>query len=76
VELITITLHRYINVHIREDTQNQLCLRTAMIEEDKEIIRAAGRNEGTFSARILKEKMGREHMYANIPDPTTVQVQG
>jgi hypothetical protein len=66
----------YINVHIREDTQNQLCLRTAMIEEDKEIIRAAGRNEGTFPARILKEKMGREHMYANIPDPTTVQVQG
>jgi len=67
VGALTITLHRYINVHIRADKQNQLRLRTAMTEEDKEIIRAAGRNEGTFPARILKEKMGREHLYANVP---------
>ncbi|KAG2153415.1 hypothetical protein DEU56DRAFT_977093 [Suillus clintonianus] len=59
----------YINAHIREDTQNQLRLRTEMTDKDKEIIRAAGRNEGTFSARILKEKMEREHLYANIPGP-------
>ncbi|KAG1879862.1 hypothetical protein F4604DRAFT_1752103 [Suillus subluteus] len=57
----------YINVHIRGDMQNQLRLRTAMTEADKEIIRAAGRNEGTFPARILKGKMRREHLYANIP---------
>jgi hypothetical protein len=69
VGALTITLHRYINVHIRADKQNQLRLRTAMTEEDKEIIRAAGRNEGTFPARILKEKMGREHLYANVPGP-------
>jgi len=59
-------LHRYINVHIREDTQNQLRLRTEMTEKDKEIIRAAGRNEDTLPVRILKEKMQRECMYANI----------
>ncbi|KAG1871850.1 hypothetical protein DFJ58DRAFT_762582, partial [Suillus subalutaceus] len=58
----------YINVHIRGDRQNQLRLRTAMTEADKKIIRAAGRNEGTFPARILKGKMRREHLYANIPE--------
>jgi hypothetical protein len=36
-----------------------------MTEQDKEIIRAAGRNEDALSARILKDKMRREHLYAN-----------
>ncbi|KAG1720117.1 uncharacterized protein EDB91DRAFT_1257171 [Suillus paluster] len=58
----------YINVHIREDTQNQLRLRTEMTEQDKEIVRAAGRNEDALPdpARILKEKMQRESVYTNI----------
>ncbi|KAG1727509.1 hypothetical protein EDB19DRAFT_195566 [Suillus lakei] len=54
----------FINGHIRADTQNQLRLRTEMTEQDKEVIRAAGRNEDTFPARLLKEKMQREHLYA------------
>ncbi|KAG1727508.1 hypothetical protein EDB19DRAFT_2042822 [Suillus lakei] len=56
----------YINVHIREDIRNQLYLRTEMTEKDKEIIHAASRNEDTYPARILKEKMRRECVYANI----------
>ncbi|KAG2089324.1 uncharacterized protein F5147DRAFT_658430 [Suillus discolor] len=54
----------FINSHIRADKQNQLFLQTEMTEEDKEVIRAAGRNEDTFSVRILKEKMEREQIYA------------
>lgn len=61
-----VTCMEYINVHIREDTRNQLRLRTEMTEKEKEIIRAAGRNEDAFPVRILKEKMQRECMYANI----------
>lgn len=37
-----------------------------MTEQDKEVIRAAGRNEDTFSAWILKEKMQTEQLYAGI----------
>ncbi|KAG1717690.1 hypothetical protein EDD22DRAFT_793353 [Suillus occidentalis] len=54
----------FINSHIRADKQNQLRLRTEMTEQDKEVIRAAGRDEDTFSTRILKEKMQREQLYA------------
>jgi hypothetical protein len=59
-----ITMHRFIDSHIRADKQNQLRLRTEMTEQDKEVIRAAGRDEDTFSTRILKEKMQREQLYA------------
>ncbi|KAG1808126.1 hypothetical protein EV424DRAFT_1543552 [Suillus variegatus] len=55
-----------VNLHIRADRQNQLGLRTEMTEQDKETIRAAGRNEDALPSRILKEKMGREHLYANL----------
>jgi hypothetical protein len=61
---LMIAIHRFINSHIRADKQNQLRLRTGMTEQDKEVIRAAGRNEDTFSARILKGKMQREQLYA------------
>ncbi|KAG1845395.1 hypothetical protein C8R48DRAFT_779907 [Suillus tomentosus] len=64
LQYLTITVYRFINSHIRADKQNQLFLRTEMTEEDKEVIRAAGRNEDTFSVRILKEKMEREQLYA------------
>ncbi|KAG2039302.1 hypothetical protein BDR03DRAFT_952527 [Suillus americanus] len=56
----------FINSHIRADKQNQLRLRTEMTEQDKEVIRAAGRNEDTFPVRILKEKMRREQLYAGL----------
>ncbi|KAG1727510.1 hypothetical protein EDB19DRAFT_195868 [Suillus lakei] len=56
----------YINVHIRSDTQNQLRLRTEMTEQEKEVVRAAGRNEDTLTACILNQKMNRELMYADI----------
>ncbi|KAG1726005.1 uncharacterized protein EDB91DRAFT_78128 [Suillus paluster] len=56
----------FINSHIRADKQNQLHLRAEMTEQDKEAIRAAGRNEDTLPARILKQKMQSEHLYANI----------
>ncbi|KAG2051538.1 hypothetical protein BDR06DRAFT_581853 [Suillus hirtellus] len=62
----TVTCLEYINVHIRADKQNQLRLRAEMTEQDKEAIRAAGRNEHTFPARTLKQKMEREHLYAGI----------
>jgi hypothetical protein len=61
---LMVTMHRFINSHIRADKQNQLRLRTEMTEQDKEVIRAAGRDEDTFSTRILKEKMQREQLYA------------
>ncbi|OAX38041.1 hypothetical protein K503DRAFT_856970 [Rhizopogon vinicolor AM-OR11-026] len=60
------TCIEYINLHIRADKQNQLLLHTEMTEQDKEIIRAAGRNEDTLPAVLLKSKMGREHLYTNI----------
>ncbi|KAG2139236.1 hypothetical protein DEU56DRAFT_323939 [Suillus clintonianus] len=56
----------FINLHIRADKQNQLHLRSEMTEQDKEAIRAAGRDEETLPARILKDKMQREHLYANV----------
>ncbi|KAG1782373.1 hypothetical protein EV702DRAFT_378204 [Suillus placidus] len=55
-----------LNMHIRADKENQLHLRAEMTDQDKEVIRAAGRNEDTYLARIVKEKMQREHLYANI----------
>ncbi|KAG1746411.1 hypothetical protein EDB19DRAFT_356747 [Suillus lakei] len=55
-----------LNMHIRADKENQLHLRTEMTDQDKEVIRAAGRNEDTYLVRILKEKMQREHIYGNI----------
>lgn len=60
------TCLEYINIHIRADTQNQLRLRSEMTEQDKEVIRAAGRGEDQLPARVLKEKMEREIMYLNI----------
>lgn len=62
----TLTCLETINMHIRADRENQLHLRTEMTDQDKEVIRAAGRNEDTYLARIVKEKMQREHLYANI----------
>ncbi|KAG2052808.1 hypothetical protein BDR06DRAFT_957181 [Suillus hirtellus] len=55
-----------INMHIRADKDNQLYLRTEMTDQDKAIIRAAGRNEDTHLARLLQEKIKREHLYADI----------
>lgn len=63
---MTLTLHRTINMHIRADKDNQLHLRTEMTDQDKQVIRAAGRNEDTYLARLVKKKMQREHLYANI----------
>lgn len=57
-------------MHVRADKQNQLRLRAEMTEQDKEAIRAAGRDEETLPARILKEKMEREHLYANVAQLT------
>ncbi|KAG1789751.1 uncharacterized protein HD556DRAFT_764244 [Suillus plorans] len=56
----------HVNLHIRADKQNQLRLRAEMTEQDKETIRAAGRNEDALPSRLLKEKMRREHLYANL----------
>lgn len=55
-----------VNLHIRADKENQLRLRSEMTEQDKEAIRAAGRNEDALSSHILKEKMGRERLYAEL----------
>ncbi|KAG2134485.1 hypothetical protein DEU56DRAFT_913672 [Suillus clintonianus] len=55
-----------LNLHIRADGQNQLLLRTVMTEQDKEVIRAAGRNEDSLSVSLLNYKMQRELLYANI----------
>ncbi|KAG1725995.1 uncharacterized protein EDB91DRAFT_77823 [Suillus paluster] len=58
---------QFINMHIREDKKNQLCLRAEMTAQGKEVIRAAGRKEDALpAARILKEKMQRERIYANL----------
>jgi hypothetical protein len=66
VQPLTIAFHRYINLHIRADEQNQLFLRTVMTEQDKEVIRAAGRNEDSLPVSLLNFKMQRELLYANI----------
>jgi len=71
----TVTCLEYVNLHIRADKQNQLRLRAEMTEQDKEAIRAAGRNEDTLPARILKEKMKREHLYAGVMEMTREIVQ-
>lgn len=63
---VALTSHRLINMHIRADKDNQLHLRAEMTDQDKEVIRAAGRNEDTYLARIVNEKMRREHIYGNI----------
>jgi hypothetical protein len=55
-----------LNMHIRADKGNQLLLRTEMTDLDKEVICAAGRNDDTYLARILKEKIQREHIYGGI----------
>ncbi|KAG0696832.1 hypothetical protein DFH29DRAFT_857610 [Suillus ampliporus] len=60
----------YINLHIRADKQNQLLLRTEMTEQDKEVIRAAGRNEQSLFVTLLKNKMRRERIYANMVNLT------
>ncbi|KAG0692696.1 hypothetical protein DFH29DRAFT_471778 [Suillus ampliporus] len=62
----TVACLEYINLHIRADKQNQLHLRTEMTEQDKEVIRAAGRNEDILPVQVLKSKMGSEHLYANV----------
>ncbi|KAG1778227.1 hypothetical protein EV702DRAFT_1094802 [Suillus placidus] len=60
------TCIEYINLHIRADEQNQLLLRTVMTEQDKEVIRAASRNEDSIPVSLLNFKMQRELLYANI----------
>lgn len=55
-----------LNMDIRADKDNQWHLRTEMTDQDKEVVRAAGRNEDTYLARILKEKMQRERLYSGI----------
>lgn len=45
------------------DKRNQLLLRMDMREEDREVIRAAGRGDKTPVVSILKEKMAREKSY-------------
>ncbi|KAG2150695.1 uncharacterized protein EDB93DRAFT_1141586 [Suillus bovinus] len=59
-----VTCLEVLNLHIRADKDNQLLLRTEMTDQDKEIICAAGRNEDTYLARLVNEKIQREHLYA------------
>ncbi|KAG0694830.1 hypothetical protein DFH29DRAFT_1006001 [Suillus ampliporus] len=68
--LNTATLLEYINLHIRADKENQLLLRTEMTEQDKEVIRAAGRSEDSPPVSLLKSKMRRERIYDNIVNLT------
>lgn len=60
------TCLEYLNLYIRADVQNQLYLRAKMTKQDREVICAAGRNEDALPVRILRKKMEREHLYANI----------
>ncbi|OJA16749.1 hypothetical protein AZE42_09613 [Rhizopogon vesiculosus] len=55
-----------INLHLRADKQNRLLLRTDMTEQDREVIRTAGRREDTLPARLLKERMEQEYFYATM----------
>ncbi|KAF8638087.1 hypothetical protein AX14_010230 [Amanita brunnescens Koide BX004] len=58
----------YMNLHIRSDKQNQLKLRTEMIEMDKAIVRSARDKSATQpGAQILRKKLARESLYANLP---------
>ncbi|OJA12208.1 hypothetical protein AZE42_09562 [Rhizopogon vesiculosus] len=50
----------------RADTQNQLLLRSEMTEQEKEVIRAAGRGKDTLATRLLKAKMKSEYLYATM----------
>ncbi|KAG2089334.1 uncharacterized protein F5147DRAFT_780661 [Suillus discolor] len=62
----SMTCLEYLNLYIRADVQNQLYLRAKMTKQDREAICATGRNEDTLLVRILRKKMEREHLYANI----------
>lgn len=56
------------NSHIRSDKQNQLKLRAEMTETDKAIVRNARDKSATREAVILlRQKMAREAIYANMP---------
>ena len=56
------------NLHIRSDKQNQLKLRAEMTETDKAVVRSARDKSVTHpGAQILRKKMARESLYANIP---------
>ena len=56
------------NLHIRSDKQNQLKLRAEMIEMDKAIVRSARDKSVTKpGAQVLRKKLERESLYANIP---------
>ncbi|KIK81444.1 hypothetical protein PAXRUDRAFT_832866 [Paxillus rubicundulus Ve08.2h10] len=58
------------NTHIRADKQNQLQLRAEMTEADIAIIRDAADKENNKEAvRLLREKVAREGLYANLPKP-------
>jgi len=56
------------NLHIRADKQNQLKLRAEMTETDKAIVRSARDKSVTRpGVQILRKKLERESLYANIP---------
>jgi hypothetical protein len=49
-------------MHIRDDTNNELLLRTRMLPSDLQAIRDAA-SEFTIPARLLRIKMARELIY-------------
>ena len=56
------------NTHIRSDKENQLKLRAEMTETDKAIVRSIRNKSVTREAVVLlREKMRRESIYANMP---------
>jgi len=70
IPMTTSSCLNYINNAIRMDTQNQLLLRMEMRNEDRDVIRAAGRGEDTTAVRLLKEKMERARIYVSLSGST------
>ncbi|KAF8835295.1 hypothetical protein BDN67DRAFT_975473 [Paxillus ammoniavirescens] len=64
------TCMELMNAHIRADKQNQLQLRAKMTEADIAVIRGAADERNNKDAfRLLREKVAREVLYANLPKP-------
>ncbi|KIJ11670.1 hypothetical protein PAXINDRAFT_171705 [Paxillus involutus ATCC 200175] len=64
------TCMELMNAHIRADKQNQLQLRAEMTEADIVVIKGAADERNNKDAfRLLREKVAREGLYANLPKP-------
>jgi galactokinase/mevalonate kinase-like predicted kinase len=59
-------ISRYLNYHIRSDTQNKLLLRTKMTKADIELISDVARGNQREATQALRQKIMLESIYKNV----------